>query len=230
MAFFSRVEYTGVTGTGPFSYSGVRLLTDVLVSEQSQLIVTVNGEELTFVAAGPAAGEYTLNKTTKNVTLGTALVTTDVLLIRRATARDVLHVVFTNNSPLNEDDMNLVLNQLLFIAQEAQELQEVQRTFGYSGMLQGYRNQDYVLDLKAPFTFDVSSFTTQTSAGTVTAKLQIDGVDATGSSHSASVSETTQSSLSNNRVLAGQTLKIVLSAASIEDTHHLFFSLTCSEV
>lgn len=118
----SRVIYTAQTGTGPFSYSAVDLLTDALVTEESQLVVTVNDVEIDYTANAPAPGEYTLNKTTRQVTLGTALIATDDLVIQRVTQMNALHVVFQNNAPLGEDDLNLVLKQLMFIAQEAKEL------------------------------------------------------------------------------------------------------------
>jgi hypothetical protein len=229
MAFNSRIEYSGTTGT-TFSYAALDLLTDTLVSEQSQLVVTKNGTELAYASGAPGAAEYTLNKTTRVMTLGTALVSTDVLLIRRSTKRDGLHVVFTNNSPIAEDDLNLVLEQLLFIAQEAQELQEVQRTFSLGGMIQGFRNQTYVLEQKAPFTYDISEFVTKLTSGTCTVKLQIDGVDVTGSSHAANSAESSQTGMSANRVLTGQTLQMVVTGSSIEDTFNLSFTVKCSEV
>lgn len=229
MAYNSRVTYTGITGTTA-SYAGIVLLNDALVSQQSQLVVTKNGTALTYAAAAPGALEYTLNKTTSVLTLGTALITTDILLIRRSTKKDALHVDFTNNSPLAEDDLDLVLNQLLYIAQEASETQDVQRTFTMGGMIQGYRNQDYVLEQKASFPFDVTSFTTQLSSGTATVLLAIDGVTITGSSHGASSVEATRTGMTTNRVLTGQTLKITVSASSLVDTYHLNFTLECQEL
>lgn len=229
MAYNSRVTYTGITGTTA-SYAGIVLLNDALVSQQSQLVVTKNGTALTYAAAAPGATEYTLNKATQVMTLGAALITTDALLIRRATKKDALHVDFTNNSPLAEDDLDLVLNQLLFIAQEASEAQDVQRTFTMGGMIRGYRNEDLVLEQKAVFPFDVTSFVTQLSGGTATILLAIDGVTITGSSHTASTTESSRTGLTNNRVLAGQTLKITVSASSLVDTYAASFTVECQEV
>lgn len=116
----SRVIYTGVTGT-TFSYAGVPLLDDRLVTEQSQLVVTVNGVKQDYVSGAPGAGEYTLDKNTKILTLGTALSASDTLRIVRQTKSDGLHVVFTNTAALSAEDLNLVLKQLLYLDQERQD-------------------------------------------------------------------------------------------------------------
>lgn len=225
----SRLEYTGVTGTS-FSYANLDLLADALVSEQSQLVVTVNGTALAYDSGAPSAGEYSLNKTTRNVTLGTALVSTDILLIRRSTKKDAMHVVFTNNSPIAQDDLNLAFKQCLFIAQEASEAQDVQRQFENSGQIVGYANKSYTLTLKAQNAFDIISFTTKLTGGTATVSLAIDGVAVTGSSTSATTSETTKTGMTNNRVLVGQTLTLVVASASLVDTFDLSFTLACEEV
>lgn len=229
MPYNSRVTYTGATGT-TFSYSGVALLNDRLVTEQSQLVVTKNGTSLAYNAGAPGAAEYTLNKTTRVMTLGTALITTDVLLIRRSTKKDALHVDFEDNSPINEDDLDLVLNQLLYIAQEASETQDVARQFTLGGMIQGYGNRDYVLEQKAAFAYDISEFNVKLNGGTATFKLQIDGVDVTGSSHTASTVESSKTGMTANRVLVGQTLTINVSSSSIVDTFNGGFTLSCQEV
>lgn len=229
MAYNSRITYTGVTGT-TFSYGGIILLNDRLVTEQSQLVVTVNGVSYAYNAGAPGAAEYTLNKNTRVMTIGTALITTDTLLIRRSTKKDARHVDFTNNSPLTEADLDLITLQLLFIAQEASETQDLQRSFDFGGMVVGYHNGDYILTLKASYTFDISAFITRTSSGTVTAKLQIDGIDVGGSSHGAGGVEISQILSSANRVLTGQTLKIVLSSASAIDTFDFYYTISAQEV
>lgn len=229
-SYNSRVEYTGVTGTA-HSYSGVRLLNDRLVTEQSQLIVTKNGTELSYVASAPTSVQYTLNKTTKVLTLGAALVTTDVLLIRRSTKQDALHVDFENNSPLAEDDLDLALNQLLFIAQEAQERIAVDAAFSFSGQLLTFRNGGFTLEQKAAFTYDIESFTVKLSGGTCTAKLAIDGVDVTNSSLSCTSTEVSNASaLAANRVLVGQTLTIAVSLSTPSGTENLAFSAQARKV
>lgn len=229
MSFNSRLELSGLTGTGPFSYAGLTLLNDRLVSQESQMIVTLNGTELVYSSSAPGEGEYTLNKNSSQLTTGDTLVADDVLLIRRSTKKDALHVDWENNSPLAEDDLDLACQQLLFIAQEAVEALEVQRAFDISGMITGYRNQEYVLNLVAQYTFDIDSFSTRTSLGTVSVKLQIDGIDVTGSSHTASATIHTEDTLTANRVRAGSTLSLVLSSSSVENTHNLAFALNCTE-
>lgn len=229
MAYNSRITYDATTGT-TFSYGGIVMLNDRLVSEQSQLVVTKNGATLTYSAGAPGAAEYSLNKNTKVMTLGTALVTTDILLIRRATKKDSRHVDFTNNSPLTAEDLDLVTLQLLFIAQEASEAQDVQRSFDVGGMVVGFHNGNYVFSQKVSYTYDLQTFTTKLSGGTCTVKLQIDGVDVTGSSHGASTTETSNTLPSNNRVLPGQTFQMVISSSSIIDTFDLAFTIAALEV
>lgn len=108
---------TGST-SATHSYAAVPLLDDPLVTEQSQLVITVNDVAQTYVSAGPGAGEYTLNKTTKVLTLGTALIVTDTLRIVRTTKRDAAHVIFTNNAPFSAEDFNLVIQQVMFLNDE----------------------------------------------------------------------------------------------------------------
>ena len=113
----SRQSYTNSTGTGPFSYSGISLFADNLVPEQSQLKVFVSGVEKTYVSSAPGANQYTLNKVSKEVTLGASLATTDTLLIKRVTSQ-TSYVDFTNNSPLTAADLDITAKQSLFIAEE----------------------------------------------------------------------------------------------------------------
>lgn len=229
MAYNSRITYAATTGT-TFSYGGITLLNDRLVSEQSQLVVTKNGATLGYNSGAPGATEYTLNKNTKVMTLGTALVTTDTLLIRRATKKDARLVDFANNSPITEDDLDLITLQLLFIAQEASEAQDVQKSFDMGGMIVGFHNGNYVFTQKASYTYDLQTFITKLTAGTCTVKLQIDGVDVTDSSHGASTAESLNTLTANNRVLPGQTLQMVVSASSLVDTYDLAFTVAALEV
>jgi len=113
----SRQSYTNSTGTGPFSYSGISLFADNLVPEQSQLKVFVSGVEKTYVSSAPEASQYTLNKVSKEVTLGASLASTDTLLIKRVTSQ-TSYVDFTNNSPLTAADLDITAKQSLFIAEE----------------------------------------------------------------------------------------------------------------
>lgn len=113
----SRIEVTGST-SATHSYAAIPLLDDRLVTEQSQLVVTVDGTPFTYVSSAPASGEYTLNKTTRVLTLGDALAAPEVLRIVRVTENATLHTVFANLSDFNAESMNLVLKQLLYLNQE----------------------------------------------------------------------------------------------------------------
>lgn len=113
----SRIEVTGST-SATHSYAAIPLLDDRLVTEQSQLVVTVDGTPFTYVASGPASGEYTLNKTTRVLTLGDALTAPEVLRIVRVTENAQMLVVFANLADLSAENLNLALKQLLFLNQE----------------------------------------------------------------------------------------------------------------
>jgi hypothetical protein len=224
MSFLSRVTYSGVTGTD-HSYGVIQLLSDKRVPEQTQLIVTVNGIEQAFVVSSPGTGEYTLNKTTKILELGEALVAEDVLVIRRATKRDGLWVVFESNAPLARDDINLVTHQLLFIAQEASENAEINSQFSMSGSLLAAENGAVVMDLSAAFTYDLTSISVQLSAGTADVELQINGTTVTGSAISADDTVQTAASLTANRVPAGAKVELVISDISFAGVESLGFTI-----
>jgi hypothetical protein len=221
----SRVSYTSTTGTGPFSYGAIALLTDAVVPEQDQLVVTVNGTALTYKASAPGAAEYTLNKTTRNVTLGTALISSDILKIRRKTKQNGLHVTFTNNGSFNGADADLVLKQLMFLGQEAKDDAAEDVMIGFA--VHSVGNNTYHIQLYAPYGYTINTFVTQaggTAAGT--AKLQIDGVDVTGSSHSFSTAETDQACTAANVVKYGNTVQVVVSGVS--GSGDLDISLICT--
>lgn len=113
----SRVSYTNTTGTGPFSFAAIGLFSDNLVTWQSQLVVLISGVEQTYVSSAPGAGQYTINKPDKTLTLGSSLAASDTLLIKRQTSQDS-YVGFTNNSPLTAEDLDITAKQSLFLAEE----------------------------------------------------------------------------------------------------------------
>jgi hypothetical protein len=231
VSFNSRINYTGLTGTGPFSYSGIALLNDRLVTEQSQLVVQLNGSSLSYVSSGPVAGEYTLNKDTKQLTTGDTLVAEDFLLIRRATKRDAMHVIFENNAPLSADDLNLACTQLLYLIQEALETYEADAEFQFSGTVNTLYDGEIILDLKAGFIYDIDSITLKLTDGTCDAILSIDDVVIANSNLSVTDTEVSNTlSLTANRVVTGNTLKLTITNLSSEGTENLSFSIGATKV
>jgi len=98
--------------------------------------------------------------------------------------------------------------------------------FTYSGQIDTPGNKTYVIELKAPFAFDIVDLTTQFSSGSITAKVTIDDVDVTGlTAISVTTSELTSTATAANSVSAGNTVKLVLSAGS--SPVDLYFTLNC---
>ncbi|MCP4729411.1 MAG: hypothetical protein GY872_04970 [Roseibacillus sp.] len=120
MAFASRVSYTGSTSTGPYSFSSISLFDDSIVPLQSQLVVTITGATQVYTASAPAAGEYSMDKTLKTITFGSAPASADIVKIARSTA-STAYVDFTNNSPLTAADLDIATQQSLFLAEEGVE-------------------------------------------------------------------------------------------------------------
>ena len=120
MAFSSRVEYTGSTSTGPYSFSSIALFNDAVVPLQSQVIVTITGAVQTFTSGSPGAGQYSMDKTLRTIQLGSAPASGDTIRIRRYTS-STAYVDFTNNSPLTAADLDTATQQALFLAEEGVE-------------------------------------------------------------------------------------------------------------
>jgi hypothetical protein len=84
-----------------------------------------------------------------------------------------------------------------------------------AGLIAGtVANGTYTVELYAPAAGTINQLKTQLSAGTATVKLQIDGVDVTGSSSSATTSIVTGTCTAANTVSAGSKITMVVSAVS----------------
>lgn len=104
--------------------SGTRGISDTETDEQ-QMRLFKNGTEL--IRPGLTGAEYSLNETTEDITLTAALIAADRLIIMRQTRRDRPYVTFTNTALLKQDvDVNLYVNQLIFIIQELNEEPTIQ--------------------------------------------------------------------------------------------------------
>lgn len=86
---------------------------------------------------------------------------------------------------------------------------------GLSGEIPTPFDQTYTLILKIPMAVTINELAAKTSAGTATAKLQIDGVDITGiTALSVSSSENSATASAANSMAAGTTLTLILSSTS----------------
>jgi hypothetical protein len=84
------------------------------------------------------------------------------------------------------------------------------------GMIEAPVNKTYTLVLSALYGCTINYFKAQTTSGTLTAKLQIGGVDVTGSSISViSASVTTGTCSGSNTVVAGNLITMVVTAVSL---------------
>lgn len=94
-------------------------------TDEEQLRVFKNGTEL--VRPGVTGSEYSVDETAEDVILDDALISADRLLIVRQTRRDRPYVTFKNSARLKQsDDVNLFVDQVMFIIQESNEEAEIQ--------------------------------------------------------------------------------------------------------
>ena len=94
-------------------------------TDEDQLRIFKNADEL--VRPGVTGAEYSVNETTENVVLNDALISADRLLIVRQTRRNQSYVTFKNSARLKQsDDVNLFVDQVMFIVQELNEEAEIQ--------------------------------------------------------------------------------------------------------
>jgi hypothetical protein len=117
---YSNVRYTltsGNMGTNSFSYSAFQTLGAGADPENTQFNVYWGDTELVLDT------DYTVNTTTNTVTVLSTITGDwaegDILTIKRDTKKDDRYVDWTNNAGIDEADLDLDSDQLLFIAQEA---------------------------------------------------------------------------------------------------------------
>lgn len=117
---YSSVRYSltsGNMGTNSFSYSAFRTLGAGADPENTQFDVYWNDTALVLNT------DYTVNTTNNTITMLTPVtgdwVEGDVIAIKRDTKKDARYVDWTNNAGIDEADLDLDGDQLLFIAQEA---------------------------------------------------------------------------------------------------------------
>ena len=87
-------------------------------------------------------------------------------------------------------------------------------TGSVAGLIETPAAKTYVLVQKARFPFTITEFTGDLSAGTMTAKLTIDGVDVTTGTLSATSTEASVTPSAANTVGVGQTLAMVVTSPS----------------
>lgn len=92
-----------------------------------------------------------------------------------------------------------------------------------SGMIESGSNKSYILDQSAAYTYDIEEITIQSSTGTATATLEIDGTPVSGISVSVSTSEVTDTATGANSVAVGGKVDLVL--ASDTGTENVGFTI-----
>lgn len=85
---------------------------------------------------------------------------------------------------------------------------------GLSGLLEGPSNKTYRILEKSPIAMTITEFTAKLSAGTCTAKLQINGVDVTTGSISATTTQQSVTPSGANAVAAGDVVQLVVGSVS----------------
>lgn len=125
------MSYLDITGStaSVHSYAALEPLDNpsingVVDDHEDQLRLFKNGTEL--VRPGESGAEYSVDQAAEEITLGTALVVEDRLVILRQTRQDRLYVEFTRSAPLSRAvDLNLYFDQMIHIVQEIREYAEV---------------------------------------------------------------------------------------------------------
>ena len=109
---YSFVTYTGDGATDTFSFGSIPLLDEGVVPYETQLVVTVGG-----VTQVPST--YTIDSVSETVTFVTAPASATAVRIARVTKADDRYVDWLNSTNLNQADLNLDSDQLLFLTQES---------------------------------------------------------------------------------------------------------------
>ena len=118
--YLATQKYTGVTGTefdGP-NVDYINKATDIEVEKIADGAAANAG---VILEEGAGTAKYTINSsvTPPTVTLGTALVSGDVLKVRRKTTRGSREVDFTQGSTLTEEDLDKATKQGIYLGEEA---------------------------------------------------------------------------------------------------------------
>lgn len=84
----------------------------------------------------------------------------------------------------------------------------------YCGLIEEAEVKTYIIDLKVPVACTINELAGKTTSGTCTAKVQIDGVDVTGTSTAFSSTEASGTATAANSAAANTTISLVVTAAS----------------
>mgnify|MGYP003111760568 CR=1 FL=1 len=122
----SYVSYVGNGSTTEFSFGAIDLLQSGLVPFEAQLVVSVDG---TIVPAST----YVVSNGTKTLDFVTAPVNGAAIRIQRVTKSDDRYVDWTNATNLNQEQLNLDSDQLLFLNQEASDAAQETIRLGLDG-------------------------------------------------------------------------------------------------
>lgn len=178
-------------------------------------------EEITCTSAGRALiddADASAQRTTLGLAIGTNVQAYNANLAAvsgLATAADKMSY-WTGSGTASLADLTSFIRTLLDDASAA----TARATLGVdtlfiSGMIETAANKTYVLDQKAAFNYTINTLDIASSAGTVTAKVQIAGVDVTGiSAVSVSSTPATGTATAANSVTAGNKVTMVFSSNS----------------
>ena len=108
----SYVTYVGDGATTAYGYGSIAVLEDGVVPVVSQLVVSVDGSIV-------PVSTYSINTTTSVLTFFTAPADGVAVEIARVTKSDDRYVDWTNATNLSQEQLNLDSDQLLFLAQES---------------------------------------------------------------------------------------------------------------
>ena len=107
----SYVSYSGDGSTTAFAFGSIALLQEALVPAANQIEVYLGG------TLQPAS-TYTINPISSELTFVTAPSAGVLIRIQRNTKEDARYVDWTNSTNLNQEQLNLDSDQLLFLTQE----------------------------------------------------------------------------------------------------------------
>jgi len=182
---------------------------DATSSIQTQL----NGKEASIttlsVAKGGTNSGTALNNNRVMKSSGDAIVEAAAITANRALISD------SNGIPTHSSVTNTELGYLSGVTGAIQTALDALKVGHLAGFIENPSAKTYVLDQYAKFAYTINDITIDLGSGTVSAALQIDGVDVTSCTGiSASTTESTTTCTGANSVSAGNTVTMTLSSAS----------------
>jgi len=207
----SRVPVTD--GSGFMSASSVTATTLGYLDATSSIQTQLNGKEASIttlsIAKGGTNSGTSLNNNRVMKSSGDAIVEAAAITANRALISDA------NGIPVHSAVTNTELGYLAGASSALQTQLDALKIGHLAGFIENPSAKTYVLDQYAKFAYTINDITIDLGSGTVSAALQIDGVDVTSCTGiSASTTEATTTCTGAAAVAAGNTVTMVLSSAS----------------